>query len=102
MDLLILSHLKDNSPMSGYDAIKYLHKKFHILPSSGKVYSLLYALERQRLIRGIENNRKRVYELTQQGEEFLREIKRAKNSIKVVLSSVLSEVKFIYQTTTDD
>jgi len=102
MDLLILSHLKDNSPMSGYDVIKYLHRKFHILPSSGKVYSLLYSLERQRLVRGTENNRKRVYKLTQQGEEFLREIQRTRNSIKAVLSSVLSEVKFTYQTTTDD
>ena len=38
MDLLILSELR-NGPMSGYDAIGYIHNKFGVLLSSGTIYS---------------------------------------------------------------
>jgi DNA-binding PadR family transcriptional regulator len=91
MDIIILTHLKNNSPMSGYDVIKYLHKKFGMLPSSGAVYSLMYSLERKNLIKGNMNPRKRVYKLTSQGEKILREIRVTKNHIHAVFSSVFSE-----------
>ena len=58
LDIIILKHLKNNSPISGYDVIKLLHKRFHMLPSPGTVYSLLYSLERQNLIEGTDNRGK--------------------------------------------
>jgi len=93
MDIIILKHLKNNYPMSGYDIIKYLHKKFHMLPSSGTVYSLLYSLERKNLIKGNMNQRKRLYELTDQGEKFLRDICITSNHVLALFSSVFSEVQ---------
>jgi DNA-binding PadR family transcriptional regulator len=92
MDIIILNHLKNNHPMSGYDAIKYLHNKFHMLPSPGTMYSLLYSLERKNLIKGNMNQGKRVYNLTSHGEKFLTDICITKNHIRTVLSSVFSEV----------
>jgi DNA-binding PadR family transcriptional regulator len=93
MDIIILKHLKNNHPMSGYDVIKYLHRKFHMLPSSGTVYSLLYALERQKLIEGRIDNGKRVYKLTSQGEKLLKNICTAKNNIQSFLSYIFSEAQ---------
>jgi len=55
MDILIMAELKD-SPMSGYDVISFIHKKFRLLVSSGTVYSLLYSLERDGFIEGKFNN----------------------------------------------
>ncbi len=69
MDILILSMLRA-APLSGYDVITSIFTKFDFLPSSGSVYSLLYALEREGLIQGGWNGRKRVYTLTQRGEEI--------------------------------
>lgn len=58
MDIIILAELK-NGPLSGYDVISFIHNKFHLLVSSGTVYSLLYSLERNGLIEGTWNERKR-------------------------------------------
>jgi DNA-binding PadR family transcriptional regulator len=91
MDIIILKHLKNNQPISGYDVIKYLHRKFHILPSSGTVYSILYSLERQNLIRGKMNNGKRVYALTDEGEKTLKSICTAKTNIQSLLAHIFSE-----------
>ena len=93
MDIIILKYLKNNHPVSGYDVIKYLHKKFHMLPSSGTVYSLLYSLERKNLIKGNMNQRKRVYKLTDQGEKLLRDVRITSNHIQAVFSSIFSEVQ---------
>ena len=92
MDIIILQHLKNNNPMSGYDIIRYLHKKFHMLLSPGTVYSILYTLERQNLIEGSTNQRKRVYKLTEQGEKLLRQVQVTREHIYAVFSSVFSEV----------
>jgi len=92
MDIIILKHLKNNHPISGYDVIKYLHKKFHRLPSPGTVYSILYALERQNLIAGKVNNGKRVFKLTNEGEKHLKDISTTRNHIQALLSYIFSEV----------
>jgi DNA-binding PadR family transcriptional regulator len=68
MDILILSELR-KAPMSGYDVISSIFDKFNFLPSSGSIYSLLYALEKEGLIKGGWNGRKRIYTLTSRGEE---------------------------------
>jgi len=89
MDILILAELK-NSPMSGYDVIAYIHNKFGILVSSGTVYSLLYSMERDNLIRGIWAKRKRVYELTEKGERNIEAILNANDKIKSLMTNLLT------------
>jgi len=43
-----------------------------MLPGSGTVYSVLYSMERQGLVRGTWNERRRIYRLTKKGEAAAR------------------------------
>jgi DNA-binding PadR family transcriptional regulator len=73
LDVLILLKLR-NASLSGYDIISYVHKRFDMLISSGTVYSCLYHLERDGLIKGELVQRKRVYMLTEKGRETVKTI----------------------------
>ena len=88
MDILILAELKNES-MSGYDVISHIHKRFGILMSSGTVYSLLYSLGRNGLIKGIPNQRKRVYTLTEKGKQNIKVITKANDEIQSFLRNML-------------
>jgi len=87
MDILVLTEIK-NYPLSGYDVIGLVHRKFNVLVSSGTVYSLLYSLERDGLIKGVWNRRKRVYELTEKGERNIKLITKANDEIQNFLKSI--------------
>ena len=87
MDILILTEIKKRS-LSGYDVIAHVHKRFGILVSSGTIYSLLYSLERDGLIKGAWNQRKRVYELTEKGEKNIKLITKANNEIQNFLKNI--------------
>jgi DNA-binding PadR family transcriptional regulator len=91
MDIIILKYLKNSHPISGYDVIKHLHQKFHMLLSPGTVYSVLYSLERKNLIQGHISNGKRLYNLTKQGEKLLTNIHTAETNIQSLLSYLFSE-----------
>jgi len=82
-----------NGSMSGYDVIAYIHNKYRLLVSSGTVYSLLYSLEREGLITGVWNQRKRVCKLTDKGEETIRAIMSANDKIQYLMSSLLKVQK---------
>jgi DNA-binding PadR family transcriptional regulator len=90
LDLIILGQLnKSVSPMSGYDVILFIHKKFGVLVSSGTVYGLIYAMERKGLIRGIGERRKRVYKLTEKGKETVEVLLQRKKEIIGLMRRVL-------------
>lgn len=89
MDIIMLAELKNGS-MSGYDAIGHIHNKFGVLLSSGTIYSHLYALERDDLIRGTRGRNKRVYELTEKGEQTLENISSENREILSTLKNVLN------------
>jgi DNA-binding PadR family transcriptional regulator len=88
MDIIILAELR-NGPLSGYDVISFIHNKFHLLVSSGTVYSLLYSLERNGLIEGAWNERKRVYKLTDKGAKTIETILCANDKIKNFITGLL-------------
>jgi len=88
MDIIILTELR-NRPMSGYDVISFIHNKFRLLVSSGTVYSLLYSLERNGLITGTWNERKRVYKHTEKGMKTIETILTANDSIKSFITNIL-------------
>lgn len=92
MDIIILRMLKENQRTSGYDIIKYFHHKFHMLVSSGTVYSMLYSLERQGLIEGKIEGRRRVYKVTDYGCEFFNEICMTGQRNQAVFMSIFSHV----------
>jgi DNA-binding PadR family transcriptional regulator len=88
MDIIILAELKDG-PLSGYDVISLIHNRFHLLVSSGTVYSLLYSLERNGLIEGTWNERKRVYKLTEKGIKTIDTVMGANDKLKSFVTSLL-------------
>lgn len=92
LDVLVLAELR-NGPLSGYDVIAFIHNKFRLLVSSGTVYSLLYSLERDGLITGSWSQRKRVYKLTDKGEETIKAIMNANDRIQYLMTSLLKVQK---------
>lgn len=90
MDLLILSALHHHGgQISGYDVIKYLQLHHRFLPSPGTVYSCLYEMERNGLLRGHQNGRKRVYTLSQYGAETAKVILNGKDRIIEFMSRII-------------
>jgi len=92
LDVLVLAELR-NGPLSGYDVIAFIHNKFRLLVSSGTVYSLLYSLERDGLIAGSWSQRKRIYKLTDKGEEMIKAIMNANDRIQYLMTSLLKVPK---------
>jgi DNA-binding PadR family transcriptional regulator len=88
MDIIIMTELR-NSSLSGYDVISYIHNKFNLLVSSGTVYSLLYSFERNGLVEGVWEERKRVYKLTQKGEKTISTLLGAGDKIKGFMANIL-------------
>jgi DNA-binding PadR family transcriptional regulator len=70
LEVLILKSIKESSELTGYKIMKEFFEKLGILLSSGTIYSTLYSLEREGLVKG-EMKRHRVYSLTQRGERFI-------------------------------
>ena len=87
MDILVLTEMR-NVSLSGYDVIALLHQKFGLLLSSGTIYSLLYSLEREGLIKGVWNQRKRIYQLTEKGEQNMKVITKANDEIQTFLKHI--------------
>lgn len=92
MDVLVLSLLNNGHPIGGYDVIKFIHKKFHILMSSGTVYSLLYSLERNGLIKGNLTQKKRAYMLTERGKETLTELLNEKERVQALITNFIRDI----------
>ena len=90
MDLLILLKLR-GGPMSGYDIITLIFENFGFLPSSGSIYSTLYALEREGLIKGCWNGKKRLYTLTPRGEEATRTTLTLLNNIEKLIQNIFKD-----------
>ena len=88
MDIIIMAELR-SGPLSGYDVISYIHNKFHLLVSSGTVYSLLYSLERNGLVEGTWNERKRTYKLTEKGQKTIETILNSNDKIKSFMTNLL-------------
>jgi DNA-binding PadR family transcriptional regulator len=82
LDTIILAELKNSSPLSGYDTLDFVYKKFGFLFSSGTIYALLYAMERKGLVRGSYSQTKRVYTLTDKGLETIDVILRSKDEVQ--------------------
>jgi len=92
MDLLILGELQQK-PLSGYDIISLINRRFNVLVSSGTVYSLLYSLERKGLIAADPDQRKRVYTITEKGEETLKTVEQANGEINGLVQDLISRNK---------
>lgn len=92
LDVSILAQLR-KEPKSAYDIIAFIHTKFHILMSTGTIYSTLYSLERDGLIQYIfvrTVRRARVYTLTEKGEKAIQTFLKVSDKIQRFVTDFLS------------
>jgi len=91
LDIIILDRVESTPYTNGYAIIEYVFQKFNILLSSGSVYSALYAMEREGLIVGRWNGRKRVYHITPEGKKIIRTIREQINVINSLFQEVITQ-----------
>lgn len=89
MDILIISKMREGET-SGYDITSYFHQKLEFPVSPGTVYSVLYSMERDGLIKARGIDRKRVYTLTPKGEKTIKTIHESNESLEKLLVSLLA------------
>jgi DNA-binding PadR family transcriptional regulator len=71
LDIIILAMLKNKSiGLGAYDLMGLIHREFDVMVSPGMIYPKLFSLERARLIKTEWRARKKVYFLTDKGEEI--------------------------------
>jgi DNA-binding PadR family transcriptional regulator len=92
LDILILARLEEKS-MNGYEITTFLIKKFGITISTSVIYSTLYSMERNGLVKGEEKRRGRVYELTEKGNKTLEDARSDLKQIQVYINKVLGKTK---------
>ena len=88
LDIIVLAELRKSSPLSGYDILDRIHKKFAVLISSGTIYSLLYSMERKGLIEGESTYGKRVYTLTDKGTNAISTFLKSKGELQRFLGTL--------------
>jgi len=87
LDTAILARLEDKA-MNGYDLTTFFMKKFGAAISTSTVYSTLYLMERNGLIKGRYNRRSRVYELTEKGKKTLEDSRNKLERIQVFIKAL--------------
>ncbi len=80
---VILDLLKEK-PSHGYEIMRALEDSFHgfYTPSAGSVYPTLQMLEDMGYVKSSERDDKKVYTITPEGEQFLKERKETIDKIK--------------------
>jgi DNA-binding PadR family transcriptional regulator len=86
LDVIVLKAVKEE-PLSGYNVILFIHRKFGVKLSAGTVYSLLRSLEKKGFVKG-DCQKARYYTLTEKGEKTLMAITTMRNRIKVLNNNI--------------
>ena len=81
LDTIFLAELKKVQPQSAYALMNLVHRKFGFLISAGTIYSLLYSMERKGLVIGEALENKRIYRLTQKGDETITILSNSKKEL---------------------
>lgn len=89
LDMAILARLEEK-PMNGYYLTTFFIKKFGAVISTSTIYSILYAMERDELIKGIYYRRSRVYELTEKGKKKLEYTRNMLDQIQALVKKMLA------------
>jgi len=85
-DIAILAILEERGGLNGYEIMECIYEKLEIPLSSGTLYSTLYALEREELIKGVPRSRSRTYTLTLKGKAKLEQVTEIVAAFKLFMS----------------
>jgi len=99
LDIIILNTVEYNPYITGYAIIESLFRRFNILVSSGSVYSTLYALEREGLIKGVWKGRRRIYKITPEGEKMIRILREKSDIISCLFREIITQTEHYYTST---
>jgi DNA-binding PadR family transcriptional regulator len=88
MDLFIMVKMRE-AKSSGYDIMTHFHHRYDLLVSPGTVYSVLYSLEREGLIKADDMGGKRIYSLTGKGEAIVKTISESGKVLEGLFSNLL-------------
>jgi DNA-binding PadR family transcriptional regulator len=91
MDVIVLKELGKGNSIGAHEIRALIYKKFHVLISSGTIYSLLYSMKRDGFIEGIIEGRKRVYRLTDEGKGTLENISESIDKIILLIKAILEK-----------
>jgi len=91
MDVIVLKELGKGNSIGAHEIRVLIYKRFHVLVSSGTIYSLLYSMERDGFIEGIIEGRKRVYRLTDKGKGTLENISESSDNIILLIKSIFEK-----------
>jgi DNA-binding PadR family transcriptional regulator len=80
LDLSILLKLRNDS-LSDQDIISYVSKRFNVVVSLGTIYSCLHHLEEEELIKAKWGKKKKVYTLTEKGEQRIKTLSNMSDKI---------------------
>jgi DNA-binding PadR family transcriptional regulator len=89
LDLIVLMKLSEGcEALGGYDFVKLVGEEFDVMLSAGSVYSVLYSMEREGLIKGASKRKKRVYSLTDKGEATVKAVSGEKTKVLYLFGSL--------------
>jgi len=80
LDLPILLKLKNGS-LCDQDIVSYIPKRFNVLITPGTVYSCLHHLEEEELVKTKLDKKKKVYILTEKGEQRVRTLSSMRDKV---------------------
>jgi len=69
--------------------MNYVNENFNMILSPGTVYSVIYSLERQNLIMANRVGEKRLYSITQTGQQKMDTFVSLKNEIMDLIKNVI-------------
>jgi len=82
--IYILTELKAN-PDYGWDFPSIIEKKYGFRPGKITPYRVLYTLEFEGLVTSKQENKRRIYSITEKGEKELKKVKEFYNKIINIL-----------------
>lgn len=74
LDMIILAFLRRAPNVGAYELIAIIHDKLGIMVSPGVIYPVLDDLEKSGSLKIHWRKRKRIYEITEKGEQILSEL----------------------------
>jgi len=89
LDVMILLELRKET-MNDNDIIAHIQNKFHITVEQESVHSTLNSLERNELIKSREAQEKRIYALTEKGEETVKTVLSLRDKILGLVLNILT------------
>jgi len=69
LEPLIISAL--THPVSGYDIVKDINSRFHVMIPMARIYTYLYDLEEKDILKSTKSGRSKIYETTPEGQKYL-------------------------------